>query len=243
MQSSVLPISGCRTGTYVLLDAVLPERPPCTIGVLLIDADTGRPWFRMRRDFANIAEPEDAEVLEAVEEHIRQCMAESGAEAFLQFAGRHALQHTACQPAGDGLRGRIFARARSSVPGARRGYRGRAVWHPLAAVQPARRGGRPWRGDVVGGGGLGSGSRRHASLARSLRRPRDRPVDGAAHSRWQFESLPPASGWLAPGQDSADRALRQSSIRPRATRSSGTPAARGSSSEDEWRHERSGWNR
>src|SRR5437879_1327173 len=37
----------------------------------------------MRRDFASIAEPEDAEVLEAVEEHIRQCMAESGSEAFL----------------------------------------------------------------------------------------------------------------------------------------------------------------
>ena len=83
MPSSVLPISGCRQGTYVLLDAVLPERPPCTIGVLLIDSGTGRPWFRMRRDFANIAEPEDAEVLEEMEEHIRQCMAESGSETFL----------------------------------------------------------------------------------------------------------------------------------------------------------------
>ena len=35
----VLPIRGCRQGTYVLLDAVLPERPPCPIGVLLIDFD------------------------------------------------------------------------------------------------------------------------------------------------------------------------------------------------------------
>ena len=172
MRSSVLPINGCRTGTYVLLDAVLPERPPCTIGVLLIDADTGRPWFRMRRDFANIADPEDAEVLEAIEEHIRQCLAESGAEAFLQFAGRHSFQHAACQPAGNGLRGRIFARARSSVPRARGGYRSGAVWYALAAVQPARRGGRARRGDVVGGRRLGSGSRRHAPLARSLRGPR-----------------------------------------------------------------------
>jgi phage repressor protein C with HTH and peptisase S24 domain len=65
------------------LDAVLPDRPPCTIGVLLIDADTGRPWFRMRRNFANIAEPEDGEVLEGLEEHIRQCLAESGSEPFL----------------------------------------------------------------------------------------------------------------------------------------------------------------
>ena len=114
------------------------------IGVLLIDLDTGRPWFRMRRDFANIADPEDAEVLEAMEEHIRQCLAESGAEAFLQFAGRHPLQHPACQPAGNGLRGRIFARARPPVSGARRGYRGAAVRHPLAAVQPARRGRAAW---------------------------------------------------------------------------------------------------
>jgi SOS-response transcriptional repressor LexA len=82
--SSVLPISGCRRGTYVLLDAVLPERAPCTIGVLLLDLDTGRPWLRMRRDFARIADPDDAEVLEDLEDHIRQCLAESGAEAFLR---------------------------------------------------------------------------------------------------------------------------------------------------------------
>lgn len=83
MRSSVLPISGCRRGTYVLLDAVLPGRPPCPVGVLLIDVDGGRPWFRMRRDFAGLADPEDAEVLEALEDHIRQCLAESGSEAFL----------------------------------------------------------------------------------------------------------------------------------------------------------------
>ena len=84
MRASVLPISGCRQGTYVLLDAVLPGRPPCPIGVLLIDPDSGRHWFRMRRDLASIADPEDAEVLEALEDHIRQCLAESGAETFLR---------------------------------------------------------------------------------------------------------------------------------------------------------------
>ena len=67
MPSSVLPISGVRQGTYVLLEAVLPERPPCPIGVLLIDLGTGRPWFRMRRDLTAIADPEDAEVLEQME--------------------------------------------------------------------------------------------------------------------------------------------------------------------------------
>jgi SOS-response transcriptional repressor LexA len=84
VRASVLPISGCRQGTYVLLDAVLPERPPCPIGVLLIDPDSGRPWFRMRRDCAGIADPQDAEVLEALDDHIRQCLAESGAETFLR---------------------------------------------------------------------------------------------------------------------------------------------------------------
>ena len=84
MPSSVLPISGCRQGTYVLLEAALPARPPCPVGVLLIDLDTGRPWLRMRRDFAGIADPEDAEVFAGLEDHIRQCLAESGAEDFLR---------------------------------------------------------------------------------------------------------------------------------------------------------------
>jgi phage repressor protein C with HTH and peptisase S24 domain len=38
----------------------------------------------MRRDFAGIADPEDAEVLQGLEDHIRQCLAEIGAEAFLE---------------------------------------------------------------------------------------------------------------------------------------------------------------
>jgi hypothetical protein len=54
------------------------------VGVLLLDLDTGRPWFRMRRDFAGIADADDAEVLAALEDHIRQCLAESGAETFLR---------------------------------------------------------------------------------------------------------------------------------------------------------------
>jgi phage repressor protein C with HTH and peptisase S24 domain len=67
----------------VLLDAVLPGRPPCAIAVLLLDLETGRPWFRMRHDFADLADPEEAEVLEALEAHIRRCLEETGAEAYL----------------------------------------------------------------------------------------------------------------------------------------------------------------
>ena len=84
MLGRVVPISGCRQGTYVLLDAVLPARPPCPVGVLLLDPGSGRPWFRMRRDFGSMADPQDAEVFEALEGHIRQCLEESGAETFLR---------------------------------------------------------------------------------------------------------------------------------------------------------------
>jgi len=83
MPAGVVSIQGRREGVYVLLEADLPSRPPCNIGVLLIDPETDRAWLRMRRDFEDIADPEDAEVLEAVEDHIRQCIAESGAQANL----------------------------------------------------------------------------------------------------------------------------------------------------------------
>ena len=84
MPASVVPINGRRQGTYVLLETALPGRQPGAIGVLLIDPGTGRPWFRMRSSFADVADPEDAEVLEALEEHIRDCMQQTGAERFLE---------------------------------------------------------------------------------------------------------------------------------------------------------------
>ena len=84
MPPSVIAISGSRQGTYVLLEAVLPARAPCPVGVLLIDSTNGRGWFRMRRDFTAIADPPDAEVFDALEGHIRQCLDEIGAEAYLE---------------------------------------------------------------------------------------------------------------------------------------------------------------
>src|SRR5205823_871848 len=56
----------------------------CAIGVLLIDPESDRAWLRMRTGFAGIADADDAEVLEALEPHIRQCLEESGAEGFLR---------------------------------------------------------------------------------------------------------------------------------------------------------------
>ncbi len=84
MPAGVIPISGRRQGTFVLLEAALPGRMPRAIGVLLIDPESGRGWLRMREAFDDIAEPEDAEVLEALEPDLRARIEEDGATRFLE---------------------------------------------------------------------------------------------------------------------------------------------------------------
>jgi SOS-response transcriptional repressor LexA len=82
--ANVIPITGGREGVYVLLEAHLPGRPPQNAGLLVIDPVTDRGWVRFRRSFGDIAEPEDAQTLEAMEEHFRVAMAEAGAESWLR---------------------------------------------------------------------------------------------------------------------------------------------------------------
>jgi SOS-response transcriptional repressor LexA len=84
MPATVVPINARRQGTYVLLEAALPGRPLLNIGVLLMDPATDRGWVRMRARYDHLADPEDAEVLEALEEDIRRKVSETGAEAFLR---------------------------------------------------------------------------------------------------------------------------------------------------------------
>src|SRR5271169_3731643 len=84
MPASVVSISGRREGVYVLLEAALPERPLRNIGVILVNAAEDRGWVRLRERYDDLAEPDDIEVLEALEEDIRAKLAENGAEAFLQ---------------------------------------------------------------------------------------------------------------------------------------------------------------
>ena len=83
MPASVIPITARRRGSYVLLEAALPERAPQSIGVLLLDPESNRLWVRMRESYDDLAEPEDAEVLEALEGDIRARATEMGAEAYL----------------------------------------------------------------------------------------------------------------------------------------------------------------
>ena len=83
MPASVIPITASRRGAWVVLECALPERPRQNIGVLLIDPASDRAWVRLRPRFDEIADPEDAEVLEALEDDIRGRVAEVGAEAYL----------------------------------------------------------------------------------------------------------------------------------------------------------------
>jgi phage repressor protein C with HTH and peptisase S24 domain len=73
-----------RSGVYALIEAALPERPACAIGVLLLDPETDRGWLKMREQHNDIATPDDAEVLAALEHDFRSRIAEMGANAFLQ---------------------------------------------------------------------------------------------------------------------------------------------------------------
>ena len=75
MPAGHLRAPGCR---FARTAAVSPS------AVLLIDLDTGRPWFRMRRDFTPSPIPKTPKCWKRLEDHIRQCLAESGAEAYLQ---------------------------------------------------------------------------------------------------------------------------------------------------------------
>src|SRR5947209_10963871 len=84
MPASVVSITARREGTYVLLESALPGRPAQNIGVILIDPAEDRAWVRLRQSYDDLAEPEDAEVLEALEEDIRAKVAEYGAESYLR---------------------------------------------------------------------------------------------------------------------------------------------------------------
>src|SRR5260370_28596033 len=84
VQASVIPITGRREGSYVLLEAWLPERAAQNIGVFLFDPASDRGWVRLRQRYDQLADPDDAEVLETLEPHIQACLPDGGAEAWLR---------------------------------------------------------------------------------------------------------------------------------------------------------------
>jgi hypothetical protein len=58
-----MPAELRRTVHIVYLRVFLPDRPERTAGVFVLDDATGNLYFRMREDWPEIADPDDAEVL------------------------------------------------------------------------------------------------------------------------------------------------------------------------------------
>lgn len=82
--ADAVSISG-RPGVYAVLEAALPDHMPANIGVIVVDSETGRGWLKLRKDYDQLAAPEDAEVLEGLEDEIRERMREDGAAAVLDW--------------------------------------------------------------------------------------------------------------------------------------------------------------
>ncbi len=87
-----------RSAESLFLQVSLPGKPLETAGVLLIDTAADRLYKQLRRDWDRIAEPEDAEVLEALDDDLGQKASEFGAQqcvAYLEDALSGALRITA----------------------------------------------------------------------------------------------------------------------------------------------------
>ena len=86
---SVVPITAGRKlqtvhrGEYLLVELALPGEPVRHIGVLLRDTENGRLYSKIRRDADDAADPEDKELLEALDDDFQSKIQEMGGEAFL----------------------------------------------------------------------------------------------------------------------------------------------------------------
>jgi len=82
----VTPISARRRGEYVLLQLALPGRPVHDVGVLLLDADpdSSRHALRLRAHWEDLADPEDASYLSALEQDLEDKISELGARRLLE---------------------------------------------------------------------------------------------------------------------------------------------------------------
>ncbi|MGH9660877.1 MAG: hypothetical protein ACRD96_20175, partial [Bryobacteraceae bacterium] len=69
----------------------LPERPRRNVGVVLVDPDTGRVFSKLREDWRDLADSEDAEVLE----HLPSQLQDPDFVRRLEDSASHAVQVTA----------------------------------------------------------------------------------------------------------------------------------------------------
>src|SRR5258707_13973807 len=73
-----------RTASFSLLQLALPAKTPLNIGILLLDPATARLYKKLRRDWNAIADPENVEVLELLDQDFEQKIGEVGSDAFLR---------------------------------------------------------------------------------------------------------------------------------------------------------------
>ena len=74
-----------RSAECIYLQLALPGKPPENAGVFLLDPETDQLHFRLRRDWREIAEEEDAEVLELLADDFAEKIRELGGRAFLEY--------------------------------------------------------------------------------------------------------------------------------------------------------------
>ena len=78
-----LAFTTARKAQYLVLELVLPGRPKANAGVLLVDPASDQLHIKLRREWEHLADPDDAEVLQSLEQDLRRQSREAGAGQLL----------------------------------------------------------------------------------------------------------------------------------------------------------------
>ena len=73
------------SGKYVVAQAILPGRPVQNVGIFLHDPASDQLHLRFVEDWADVADPEDAEVFAILEKDLREQAKEYGSGQLLQW--------------------------------------------------------------------------------------------------------------------------------------------------------------
>ena len=83
LEMGALAFKPARKAQYLVVELALPGRPRVNAGVLLLDPESDTVRVKLRRDWDQVADPDDAEVLEPLEQELRQRGRELGGERLL----------------------------------------------------------------------------------------------------------------------------------------------------------------
>jgi len=72
-------------GEYALIERVAAGEPRCTIGVLLREVETGKLHSKLRDHWDDCQDPEEAELLAALDQDFQSKIGEMGGDAFLKW--------------------------------------------------------------------------------------------------------------------------------------------------------------